>query len=149
MERLSFPDQLQVIFAKQFSKSVLFLWYNSVFCLQQITLSPLFVMRSHLPEPLLMNVLTTKTNSTTVLPVQGRGEEQQIFGLVPNTWHHLTFQFNSAGQSSSPSLPLNTTLIELANRLEPDSTIEEQTDLKKLWPYCQKNLSVGCVFAGG
>ena len=96
-------------------------------------------MRSHLPEPVLMNVFTAKTNSSSVLQLHGRAQEQQMYGLVPNLWHHLTFQFSGSGQWSSPSVPLNSTLIELANRVTHDSTLEEETPLTDIWPYCSSH----------
>ena len=97
-------------------------------------------MRSHLPEPVLMNVLTAKTNSSSVHQLHGRAQEQQLYGLVPNSWHHLTFQFSGSTQWSSPSVPLNTTLIELASRMTNDSTAaEEETPLADSWPYCRSH----------
>lgn len=93
-------------------------------------------MRSHLPEPVLMNVLTAKTNSSSVFQLYGRAQEQQLYGLMPNSWHHLTFQFSGSSQWSSPSVPLNTTLIELANRMTNEVTLEGETPLAESWPYC-------------
>lgn len=60
-----------------------------------------------------------------------------MYSLVPNSWHHLTFQFSGSGQWSSPSVPLNTTLIELANRMKNGSTEEEEQPLADIWPYCR------------
>ncbi len=96
-------------------------------------------MRSHLPEPVLMNVFTAKTNSSSVLQLHGRAQEQQMYSLVPNSWHHLTFQFSGSGQWSSPSVPLNTTLIELANRMKNGSAEEEEQPLANIWPYCRNH----------
>ncbi|EDO30907.1 predicted protein [Nematostella vectensis] len=107
----------------------------------QITLSPLFVMRSHLPEPVLMNVLTVNTSVTSSLPVTGQGKEQEILNLPPNCWHHLTFQFASGGRSSSPAVPLNSTLIDLANKVNPETCDDAVKPLDSVWPYCRKNFS--------
>ena len=62
-----------------------------------------------------------------------------MYSLVPNSWHHLTFQFSGSGQWSSPSVPLNTTLIELANRMKNDSIVEEEQPLADIWPYCRSH----------
>lgn len=86
-----------------------------------------------------MNVFTAKTNSSSVLQLRGRAQEQQMYSLVPNSWHHLTFQFSGSGQWSSPSVPLNTTLIELANRMKNDSNAEEEQPLADIWPYCRNH----------
>ncbi|XP_068695500.1 intermembrane lipid transfer protein VPS13B-like isoform X2 [Montipora foliosa] len=130
---------VQLLGVKDFQ--TFYLWYNvekaEPYDQIKVALSPLFLMRSHLPEPVLMNVLTAKTNSSSVLQLQGRAHEQQLYNLVPNSWHHLTFQFSGSSQWSSPSVPLNTTLIELANRVTSDSTSEEETPLADRWPYCK------------
>ena len=110
-----------------------------------MTLSPLFVMRSHLPEPVLMNVFTpqSKSLSSSVHQLQGRGQEQHLYDLVPNSWHHLAFQFSGSAKWSSPTVPLNTTLIELANRVAQDNTGDEETPLTDSWPYCRNHQLFG------
>lgn len=60
-----------------------------------------------------------------------------MYSLVPNSWHQLTFQFTGSSTWSSPSVPLNTTLIELANRMDNSNAEEEDTPLADIWPYCK------------
>lgn len=117
---------------------------SNAFKIPQVTLSPLFVMRSHLPEPILMNVFTAKTNSSSVLHLQGRAHEQQLYGLEPNSWHHLTFQFGGSADWSSPSVPLNSTLIELANMVTYDSSPEEEGVMWDSWPYSKNTQYYRC-----
>jgi len=92
-------------------------------------------MRSHLPNPVLMNVFTAKTNTTCTIEVQGKGQEEQLLDFQPNVWHHLTFQVNSHGGTSQPSVPINSTLIDLVNKVSPDDC-DDGGDLEHLWPYC-------------
>lgn len=117
---------------------------RNAFKIPQVTLSPLFVMRSHLPEPMLMKVSTAKTNSSSVLHLQGRAHEQQLYGLEPNSWHHLNFQFSGSADWSSPSVPLNSTLIELANMVTYDNSAEEEGIVGDSWPYCKNAQSYRC-----
>lgn len=94
-------------------------------------------MRSHLPDPILMNVFSATTNRTASLEVTGRGHEEQLLHLPPNTWHHLTFQCDRSSKVSDPSVPLNSSLIELANKVDPN-VCDKAVDipLDSLWPYC-------------
>ena len=68
-----------------------------------------------------------------------------MYSLVPNSWHHLKFQFSGSSQWSSPSVPLNTTLIELTNKMKNNSNAEEEQPLADIWPYCRNrhNLRYG------
>ena len=84
-----------------------------------------------------MKIVTANSNETAVIPTSGRGHEQQIFNLGPNVWHHVTFQFGEGGKTSNPPVPLNTTLIELANRMKAEEAGEEEDSLVSLWPYCR------------
>lgn len=93
-------------------------------------------MRSHLPDPILMNVFSAKTNSAASLEMTGRGHEEQLLHLAPNTWHHLTFQSDKCSKTSEPSVPLNSSLIELANKVNPNVCDEVDIPLDSLWPYC-------------
>jgi hypothetical protein len=83
-----------------------------------------------------MNVFSAKTNTSSALEVVGKGHEEQLLDLAPNSWHHLTFQFDSNGKTSDPSVPLNSTLIDLANKVNPGACDEAETPLDSLWPYC-------------
>ena len=91
-----------------------------------------------------MNVATANTNETTVIPTSGRGHEQQIFNLGPNVWHHVTFQFGEGVRMSNPSVPLNTTLVELANRMKAEDVFGGEDSVGYLWPYIGLSQPIRC-----
>lgn len=71
-------------------------------------LSPLYMIRSHLPVPakVQMETPSLKTSSSTM--VNGRGERQQLY--CPGTFEHfhqLTFQLESGVSASNPYVPLS------------------------------------------
>ncbi|XP_011871179.1 PREDICTED: vacuolar protein sorting-associated protein 13B isoform X1 [Vollenhovia emeryi] len=71
-------------------------------------LSPLYMIKSHLPVParVQMETPSLKTSSSTM--VNGRGECQQLY--CPGTFEHfhqLTFQLESGVSASNPYVPLS------------------------------------------
>ena len=68
-----------------------------LWCIFQITFSPLFAVCNHLPFDLTM--VATETNATgpapTSLPeclLKGEGEETILCGLQADTWFHMRFK---------------------------------------------------------
>lgn len=62
-----------------------------VSCLQ-VVFSPLFVMRSHLPDVVFVQVEKRSLGQKECQLIQGQGREQALFNLEPNLTHHLIFQ---------------------------------------------------------
>ena len=70
----------------------------------QIFLSPLYVLRSHLPLPLHVKLLTPRTKQHQVLEVEGQGQEYQLHCSGGDVTHQLSFQLGSASVFS-PAVP--------------------------------------------
>ncbi|XP_067209482.1 intermembrane lipid transfer protein VPS13B isoform X1 [Linepithema humile] len=71
-------------------------------------LSPLYMIRSHLPAPARVQIETPSLKTSSTTTVNGRGECQQLY--CPGTFEHfhqLTFQLRSSGSASDPYVPLS------------------------------------------
>lgn len=71
-------------------------------------LSPLYMIRSHLPVPARVQMETPSLKMSSSTMVNGRGECQQLY--CPGTFEHfhqLTFQLESGVSASNPYVPLS------------------------------------------
>lgn len=71
-------------------------------------LSPLYMIRSHLPVPVRVQMETPSLKMSSSTMVNGRGECQQLY--CPGTFEHfhqLTFQLESGVSASNPYVPLS------------------------------------------
>ncbi|KAL6262831.1 hypothetical protein P5V15_005621 [Pogonomyrmex californicus] len=71
-------------------------------------LSPLYMIRSHLPVPVKVQMETPSLKMSSSTMVNGRGECQQLY--CPGTFEHfhqLTFQLESGISASNPYVPLS------------------------------------------
>ncbi|EZA51369.1 Vacuolar protein sorting-associated protein 13B [Ooceraea biroi] len=71
-------------------------------------LSPLYMIRSHLPVPARVQMETPSLKTSSSTTVNGRGERQQLY--CPGTFEHfhqLTFQLESGVSASNPYVPLS------------------------------------------
>jgi len=71
-------------------------------------LSPLYMIRSHLPVPARVQMETPSLKMSSSTTVNGRGECQQLY--CPGTFEHfhqLTFQLESGVSASNPYVPLS------------------------------------------
>lgn len=71
-------------------------------------LSPLYMIRSHLPVPARVQMETPSLKMSSTTTVNGRGECQQLY--CPGTFEHfhqLTFQLESGVSASNPYVPLS------------------------------------------
>ncbi|EFN66110.1 Vacuolar protein sorting-associated protein 13B [Camponotus floridanus] len=71
-------------------------------------LSPLYMIRSHLPVPVKVQMETPSLKMSLSTMVNGRGECQQLY--CPGTFEHfhqLTFQLESGVSASNPYVPLS------------------------------------------
>ncbi|XP_039314180.1 vacuolar protein sorting-associated protein 13B [Solenopsis invicta] len=71
-------------------------------------LSPLYMIRSHLPVPVKVQMETPSLKMSSSTMVNGRGDCQQLY--CPGTFEHfhqLTFQLESGVSASNPYVPLS------------------------------------------
>ncbi|KAK3850769.1 hypothetical protein Pcinc_042542 [Petrolisthes cinctipes] len=117
-----------------------------------VVLSPQFVVRSHLPRPLILHVNTPASDHTTSqVVVKGRGHTHTLpcDGSLP---HHLTFQLNPEYPVSSPPIPLSRGMAEQMRLAHTPETVDISQCLRKLfegpeerWPYAETNNFMGHV----
>ncbi|XP_017308311.2 intermembrane lipid transfer protein VPS13B isoform X6 [Ictalurus punctatus] len=115
-----------------------------------VVFSPLFVMRSHLPDAVFVQIEKRSLGQKECQLIQGQGQEQALFNLEPNITHHLTFQASEEGDVSHCAVPISSALIkQIVNKAGP----EKGENLNKIlehfygprgsdcpsWPYTYKN----------
>ncbi|XP_060756090.1 intermembrane lipid transfer protein VPS13B-like isoform X4 [Neoarius graeffei] len=113
-----------------------------------VVFSPLFVMRSHLPDTIFVQIEKRSLGEKECQRIQGQGQEQALFNLEPNITHHLTFQ--SSEDVSHCAVPISSALIkQIVNKAGP----EKSENLNKIlehfygprssdrpsWPYTYQN----------
>ncbi|XP_022088777.1 vacuolar protein sorting-associated protein 13B-like isoform X2 [Acanthaster planci] len=103
-----------------------------------VLLSPLFIVRSHLPWPTIMNIESTKPPDFKVIQVKGRGSSQSMYQFASNTWHSLTFQLGPQSSPSNPPITINTdTIDQLSLGLSTDSEDAFPVTLETITKHCQ------------
>lgn len=58
----------------------------------QVVFSPLFVMRSHLPDPVLVHIEKRSLGLRESQLIPGQGNEEPLLNTEADLTHHLTFQ---------------------------------------------------------
>ncbi|CAH1247692.1 VPS13B [Branchiostoma lanceolatum] len=108
-----------------------------------IVLSPVFVVRSWIPGPLLMNLETRNLGERHQYQVMGKGKGHDLYNIEPELSHHVTFQFGKNGEPSSPTIRLNSELIGEVDRKPSPPTVESlcsiaegsEEDVGEGWPF--------------
>ncbi|XP_021340495.1 vacuolar protein sorting-associated protein 13B-like, partial [Mizuhopecten yessoensis] len=112
----------------------------------KVLLSPLYVLRSHLPRPVFVKLDTPKLKTQQQLEIPGQGRELQLYCSGSDVSHSLNFKLkNDEDETSSQALALTTGLISQVER-----AVVEKQDTDKLcrlwtvnhpkdWPYCFQN----------
>lgn len=76
-----------MIFNKSYETKIVFV---------QVLITPLFVVRSHLPLPLIMNVHTPRIRATQQVEIDGQGQDHQLWPIGGDLTHSVTFQLGWA-----------------------------------------------------
>ncbi|XP_060679858.1 intermembrane lipid transfer protein VPS13B-like isoform X1 [Hemiscyllium ocellatum] len=110
-------------------------------------LSPLFVMRSHLPDPIILHVERRSLGLKEPQVIAGKGQEEPLQNVEPEVVHHLTFQAREEDEASQCAVPISTVLIkQIVRGLQSDCTVgklfrefyNKDTDARNPWPYITK-----------
>ncbi|WAR00328.1 VP13B-like protein [Mya arenaria] len=112
--------------------------------IQQVVICPLYTVRSHLPQPLYVNVDTVKLGLHEQVPAPGKGFSTQLRCPGGDLHQALTFQFSGKSGKSSSSVTLSTGLIDQLQRA-PEGTFDPATLTSytrdqswQSWPYIQE-----------
>ncbi|XP_055478364.1 intermembrane lipid transfer protein VPS13B [Psammomys obesus] len=137
------------------NSSIIYVWCtvltlepNSQVQQRMIVFSPLFIMRSHLPDPVIIHLekRSLGLNETQVIP--GKGQENPLQNVEPDLAHHLTFQAREEYDPSDCAVPISTALIkQITAKIQPGGTVNEmldefyapETSHKPIWPYNKKD----------
>ncbi|XP_068789045.1 intermembrane lipid transfer protein VPS13B isoform X3 [Struthio camelus] len=114
-----------------------------------IVFSPLFIVRSHLPDPIIIHLekRSLGLNETQVIP--GKGQEKSLQNIEPDLTHHLTFQAREEDDPSECAVPISTTLIkQIATKSHPGGNVNHilsefcgtASPPQPAWPYNRKDL---------
>ncbi|XP_008290334.1 vacuolar protein sorting-associated protein 13B [Stegastes partitus] len=137
------------------SGSLLYVWCTLITVepdshMQQrvVVFSPLFVMRSHLPDPLIVHIEKRSLGLRESQLIRGQGHQEPLLNTEADLTHHLTFQAREDEDASHCAVPISTSLIKqivhktgsednpehiLADFYGPKSTSEPP------WPYVTKD----------
>ncbi|NWZ22532.1 VP13B protein, partial [Asarcornis scutulata] len=113
-----------------------------------IVFSPLFIVRSHLPDPIIIHLekRSLGLNETQVVP--GKGQEKALQNIEPDLTHHLTFQAREEDDPSECAVPISTTLIkQIATKSHPGGNVNQilsefygtANPHQPAWPYNRKD----------
>ncbi|XP_075069965.1 intermembrane lipid transfer protein VPS13B isoform X2 [Mixophyes fleayi] len=119
---------------------------------RMIVFSPLFIMRSHLPDPIIIHLekRSLGLNETQMIP--GKGLEKPLQNIEPDLTHHLTFQAREEDDPSECAVPISTALIkQIAMKAQSDYSASpiisdfygEDSCTQPVWPYNKKDTDSG------
>ncbi|XP_042214275.1 vacuolar protein sorting-associated protein 13B-like isoform X1 [Homarus americanus] len=116
-----------------------------------VIFSPQYMVRSHLPRPLILHINTPSSHSCQQVVVKGRGHTHtlQCDGSVA---HQLTFQLNPEYEVSSPPIPLSRGLADQMRLSQSQEAVEICRYLQQLfdgpedhWPYVDTSDFMGDI----
>nr|XP_045624119.1 vacuolar protein sorting-associated protein 13B-like [Procambarus clarkii] len=116
-----------------------------------VIFSPQYMVRSHLPRPLILHINTPSNHSFQQVVVKGRGHTHTLHcdGSVA---HQLTFQLNPEFEVSSPPIPLSRGLVDQMRFSQPQEAVDISQYLQQLfdgpedrWPYVDTSDFMGDV----
>ncbi|KAM5281500.1 intermembrane lipid transfer protein VPS13B isoform 1-T1 [Ctenodactylus gundi] len=149
------PESSIVIQVPSSNSSIIYVWCtvltlepNSPVQQRMIVFSPLFIMRSHLPDPIIIHLEKRSLGLSETQIIPGKGQEKPLQNIEPDLVHHLTFQAREDYDPSDCAVPISTGLIrQIATKVHPGGTINQILDdfygLQKspepVWPYNKKD----------
>ncbi|XP_054981251.1 intermembrane lipid transfer protein VPS13B isoform X2 [Sorex araneus] len=116
---------------------------------RMIVFSPLFIMRSHLPDPIIIHLEKRSLGLSETQIIPGKGQEKSLQNIEPDLIHHLTFQAREEDDASDCAVPISTALIkQIATKSHPGGPVPHQildefygagTSAQPMWPYNKKD----------
>ncbi|XP_037309384.2 intermembrane lipid transfer protein VPS13B-like isoform X2 [Pungitius pungitius] len=114
------------------SGSLLYVWCTLITIepgshMQQrvVVFSPLFVMRSHLPDPVSVHIEKRSLGLRESQLIHGRGHQEPLLNTEADLTHHLTFQAREDEDASNCAVPISTSLIkQIVNKSGGEDNLE-------------------------
>ncbi|KAM4688560.1 intermembrane lipid transfer protein VPS13B [Discoglossus pictus] len=119
---------------------------------RMIMFNPLFIMRSHLPDSIIIHLEKRSLGLNETQLVPGRGLENALQNIEPDLTHHLTFQAREEDDPSECAVPISTGLIkQIATRTQGGYSATQilsefyggETSAQPVWPYDKKDTDNG------
>ncbi|XP_072266948.1 intermembrane lipid transfer protein VPS13B isoform X2 [Pyxicephalus adspersus] len=119
---------------------------------RMIVFSPLFIMRSHLPDPIIIHLEKRSLGLDEVQVIPGKGLEKQLQNIEPDLTHHLTFQAREEDDPSECAVPISTALIkQIAIKAQSEYSASQiisefyggDCNTLPVWPYSKKDTDSG------
>ncbi|KAG8570401.1 hypothetical protein GDO81_011258 [Engystomops pustulosus] len=119
---------------------------------RMIVFSPLFIMRSHLPDPIIIHLEKRSLGLRETQMIPGKGLEKPLQNMEPDITHHLTFQAREEDDPSECAVPISTALIkQIAMRAQSEYSAGqiisdfygEDCGSQPVWPYNKKDTDSG------
>ncbi|KYO29383.1 vacuolar protein sorting-associated protein 13B isoform A [Alligator mississippiensis] len=113
-----------------------------------IVFSPLFIMKSHLPDPIIIHLEKRSLGLSETQIIPGKGQEKSLQNIEPDLTHHLTFQAREEDDPSECAVPISTTLIkQIATKSHPGGNVNQilaefygaDSTAQLAWPYNRKD----------
>ncbi|XP_019383541.1 PREDICTED: vacuolar protein sorting-associated protein 13B isoform X4 [Gavialis gangeticus] len=113
-----------------------------------IVFSPLFIMRSHLPDPIIIHLEKRSLGLSEMQIIPGKGQEKSLQNIEPDLTHHLTFQAREEDDPSECAVPISTTLIkQIATKSHTGGNVNQilsefygaDSTAQLAWPYNRKD----------
>lgn len=149
------PEHSIVIQVPSSNSSIIYVWCtvltlepNSQVQQRMIVFSPLFIMRSHLPDPIIIHLEKRSLGLSETQIIPGKGQEKPLQNVEPDLVHHLTFQAREEDDPSHCAVPISTCLIkQIATKAHPVGSVHQILDdfygpeksLHPPWPYNRKD----------
>ncbi|XP_036731897.2 intermembrane lipid transfer protein VPS13B isoform X2 [Manis pentadactyla] len=149
------PEYNIVIQVPSSNSSIIYVWCtvltlepNSPVQQRMIVFSPLFIMRSHLPDPIIIHLEKRSLGLSETQIIPGKGQEKPLQNIEPDLVHHLTFQAREEDDPSHCAVPISTSLIkQITTKIHPGGTVNQILDefygpeksLQPMWPYNKKD----------
>lgn len=94
---------------------------------RMIAFSPLFIMRSHLPDPIIIHLEKRSLGLSETQIIPGKGQEKALQNIEPDLTHHLTFQAREEEGASDCAIPISTALVkQIATKMHPAGPVPHQ-----------------------
>ncbi|XP_018414838.1 PREDICTED: vacuolar protein sorting-associated protein 13B isoform X3 [Nanorana parkeri] len=137
------------------NRAIIYVWCtlltlepNSQVQQRMIVFSPLFIMRSHLPDPIIIHLEKRSLGLDEAQVIPGKGLEKQLQNIEPDLTHHLTFQAREEEEPSECAVPISTALIkQIAMKAQSEYSASQiisdfyggDCNTLPAWPYTKKD----------
>lgn len=155
LERRDKSSSSSVVQVPCSSGSLLYVWCTLITLepdthMQQrvVIFSPLFVMRSHLPDPVTVHVEKRSLGLRESQLILGQGHQEPLLNTEADLTHHLTFQAREDEDASNCAVPISTSLIkQIMNKTGAQANLDlilndfygAKTTREIQWPYVSKD----------